>query len=187
MPPADRPRTRNGLTETIEQQDTRQPKDVGRTSAGMSRLELRAASARSVCREKPPLVAPDRSLAEALDLMRQRRGEAVLVCEDGRLVGILTERDVLQRIVGHDVDLGRPLRDYMTADPHALPADTTLLEAMQAMESGGYRNLPLLEDGRVVGLLRQHDLLDYIAEAFPQEILNLPPRPHQLMEEPEGA
>jgi hypothetical protein len=55
------------------------------------------------------------------------------------------------------------------------------------MEAGGYRNLPLVEDGQVVGLLRQHDLLDYIAEAFPQEILNLPPRPHQLMEEPEGA
>ena len=41
--------------------------------------------------------------------------------------------------------------------------------------------------GTVVGLLRQQDLLEYIAEAFPQEILNLPPRPHQTMEEQEGA
>jgi CBS-domain-containing membrane protein len=59
---------------------------------------------------------------------------------------------------------------------------------MQAMERGGYRNLPLVDDdGDLVGLLRQQDLLEYIAEAFPQEILNLPPRPHQTMEEPEGA
>jgi CBS domain-containing protein len=175
------------LTETIEQQDTRDLKHVGRTSAGMSRLELQTASARSVCRQKPPMIEPQESLADALSLMRERRGDAVLVCAGDRLVGILTERDVLQRILGHDVEPDQPVREYMTTDPHSVPADTTLIEAMRAMESGGYRNLPLIEDGRVVGLLRQHDLLDYIAEAFPQEILNLPPRPHQLMEEPEGA
>ena len=56
------------------------------------------------------------------------------------------------------------------------------------MESGHYRNLPLIDDaGKVVGMLRQQDLLSYVAEAFPQEILNLPPRPHQTMEAPEGA
>jgi len=81
----------------------------------------------------------------------------------------------------------RPVSDFMTAQPATLDAGATLVEALLAMEAGGYRNLPLVEDGQVVGLLRQHDLLDYIAEAFPQEILNLPPRPHQLMEEPEGA
>jgi CBS-domain-containing membrane protein len=59
---------------------------------------------------------------------------------------------------------------------------------MLAMESGHYRNLPLVDDaGHVVGMLRQQDLLEYVAEAFPQEILNLPPRPHQFMEAPEGA
>ena len=85
----------------------------------------------------------------------------------------------------------------MTKEPHTLSADASLLEAMQSMESGHYRNVPLVEpDGSVVGLLRQQDLIafhnpayfdDYAAEAFPEEILNLPPRPHQLMEEPEGA
>jgi CBS-domain-containing membrane protein len=59
---------------------------------------------------------------------------------------------------------------------------------MRAMEQGHFRNVPLVDDsGTVVGLLRQQDLLEYVAEAFPQEILNLPPRPHQTMEEPEGA
>jgi CBS-domain-containing membrane protein len=63
-----------------------------------------------------------------------------------------------------------------------------LLEAMRVMETGHYRNLPLVDPaGVVVGMLRQQDLLEYVAEAFPQEILNLPPRPHQLMEAPEGA
>ncbi len=76
----------------------------------------------------------------------------------------------------------------MTSEPDTLSAGATLFEAMSMMDSGGYRNLPLIDDtGNVCGLLRQQDLLDYVAEAFPQEILNLPPRPHQLMEEPEGA
>jgi len=43
------------------------------------------------------------------------------------------------------------------------------------------------ETGAPTGLLRQQDIVEYVAEAFPQEILNLPPRPHQVMEEQEGA
>jgi CBS domain-containing protein len=120
--------------------------------------------------------------------MRAAGGDALLIIEGGRLAGIMTERDVLTRILGKSVDVNRPVRDFMTAEPHTLPAEATLLEAMAAMESGHYRNLPLIDEtGQVVGMLRQQDLLEYVAEAFPQEILNLPPRPHQLMEAPEGA
>ena len=62
------------------------------------------------------------------------------------------------------------------------------MEAMRAMEQGHFRNVPLVDsEGQLVGILRQLDLLEYVAEAFPQEILNLPPRPHQLMDQPEGA
>jgi CBS domain-containing protein len=178
---------RNGLTETIEQQDTRDTKHVGRTSAGMSRLQLRSEKARSICRTDPPTVAPDTSLGDALALMRERRGEAILVTDGDRLAGILTERDVLLRVLGHELDLDSPVSTFMTPDPETLDATVTVIEAMRSMEGGGYRNVPLVEGGKVVGVLRQHDLLEYIAEAFPQEILNLPPRPHQLMEEPEGA
>jgi CBS domain-containing protein len=172
------------LTETIAKPDT---KSLGRTTAGMTRLELRTEKARAVCRPDPPSVGPQASLGDALARMRDRPGEALLVCDGDRLLGILTERDVLLRVLGREIELDRPVTEFMTADPHSLAADATLLEAMRSMESGGYRNLPLIDDGRVVGVLRQHDLLAYIAEAFPQEILNLPPRPHQLMEEPEGA
>ena len=76
----------------------------------------------------------------------------------------------------------------MTASPGTLHAEATLVDAMRAMEQGHFRNVPLVDDaGSVIGMLRQQDLLEYVAEAFPQEILNLPPRPHQTMEEPEGA
>jgi CBS domain-containing protein len=176
------------LTNTLS--ETRTTKRLGHTAAGVSRLELRRQPARVLARpEPPPTVTPRIPLADALALMRQSGGAALLVADEGGgLVGILTERDVLKRVLGRELEQGRPVSDFMTADPHTLPADASLLEAMRAMETGNYRNLPLVdEDGQVIGMLRQQDLLEYIAEAFPQEILNLPPRPHQTMEEPEGA
>jgi len=167
---------------------TAQTKSVGRTTYGMSRIDLRNEKVRAVAQREPISVAPDVTLDQALAKMRAAGGDALLIIDAGRLVGIVTERDVLTRILGQGVDGNRPVSDLMTAQPHTLPAEATLLEAMAQMESGHYRNLPLIDEaGQVVGMLRQQDLLEYVAEAFPQEILNLPPRPHQLMEAPEGA
>jgi CBS domain-containing protein len=163
-------------------------KSVGHTSAGISRKDLRNEKARAVARPALVGIAPDTTLGQALAQMRASGGDALLVVDDDRLVGILTERDVLTRVLGREVDENRPVRDFMTAQPHTLPAEATLLDALAAMESGHHRDLPLVDDvGQIVGMVRQQDLLEYVAEAFPQEILNLPPRPHQLMEAPDGA
>src|SRR3972149_5126684 len=76
----------------------------------------------------------------------------------------------------------------MAADPDTLTADATVGDALALMDRGGYRHVPIVDGkGRIAGLLRQQDVLEYLAEAFPEEILNLPPRPHQRMEEPDGA
>ncbi|MDX6424379.1 MAG: hypothetical protein QOI67_1850 [Gaiellaceae bacterium] len=169
-------------------QGTARTKNAANTTAAIGRLELRNEKARTLARPDPGTVTPETTLRDALREMRARGGDAILVKSDGRVAGILTERDILTRVLAAEADDGRPVSEFMTADPQTLTADASLLEAMQTMERGHYRNLPLTEpDGKVVGLLRQQDLLEYIAEAFPQEILNLPPRPHQLMEEPEGA
>jgi CBS domain-containing protein len=169
-------------------QGSARTKSASDTTAAIGRLELRSQKARTLARPEPGMIGPGTTLREAMDRMRSQGGDAVLVTEGGRVAGILTERDVLTRLLGAEVDYGRPVSEFMTAQPHTLPADTSLLDAMQAMERGHYRNVPLVgDDGEVVGLLRQQDVLSYIAEAFPQEILNLPPRPHQLAEQPEGA
>jgi CBS domain-containing protein len=167
---------------------TAQTKFVGRTSSGMSRLDVRNEKVRAVAQHEPVSIAPSATLDEALAKMRSSGGDALLVIDGSRLAGIVTERDVLTRVLGQEVDGRRPVGEFMTSEPQTLNAEATLLEAMQIMESGHFRDLPLVDDaGSVVGMLRQHDLLEYVAEAFPQEILNLPPRPHQLMEAPEGA
>ncbi len=169
-------------------QGSARTKSADSTTAAIGRLELGREKARAVAAASPVAVSPDTSLVEALSQMRANGGDALLVTEGGRAAGILTERDVLTRILGAGVDEHQPVRSFMTADPHTMSADASLLDAMRAMEEGHYRNLPLVEaDGTVVGLLRQQDVIEYIAEAFPQEILNLPPRPHQMAEQPEGA
>jgi CBS domain-containing protein len=76
----------------------------------------------------------------------------------------------------------------MTTDPKRLRLESTIRDAIALMATGRYRNVPLVDDaGRIVGVVRQQDVLRYLAESFPEELLNLPPRPHQRIEEPEGA
>jgi CBS domain-containing protein len=174
--------------DSYDVQGSARTKSASNTTAAIGRLQLRTEKARTLARPDPVTVAPDTSLREALAQMRARGGDAILVAENNRLAGILTERDVLTRVLGAALDDSQPVSELMTKAPHTLSADASVLEAMQAMESGHYRNVPLTEpDGSVVGLLRQQDLIEFIAEAFPEEILNLPPRPHQLMDQPEGA
>lgn len=120
--------------------------------------------------------------------MQQARGDCLLVCDGRRLVGIITERDILMKVLGKDIDHSQGVEAFMTPNPDTLTLEDTVSAALEMMERGGYRNIPLLgRDGEVAGLLRSQDVLEYVAEAFPEEVLNLPPRPHQKMEEPEGA
>jgi len=76
----------------------------------------------------------------------------------------------------------------MTTKPHHLHLDETVRDAIELMQTGRYRNVPLLDDDdQLMGVVRPQDILKSLAEAFPEELLNLPPRPHQRMKEPEGA
>ncbi|HUQ78020.1 MAG TPA: CBS domain-containing protein [Patescibacteria group bacterium] len=146
-----------------------------------------------VGRREPVTVAPGTSLADCLAAIRQTgTGDSVFVVDaSGRLAGVLTERDIFARLVGHDVapiDLAEPVETLMTTSPHHLHLDATVRAAIELMQTGRYRNVPLLDDDDVLqGVVRPQDLLKYLAEAFPEELLNLPPRPHQTMKRAEGG
>jgi len=116
-------------------------------------------------------------------------GDSVFVCDPtGRLVGVLTERDIFGRIVGGRVDLTQPVESLMTTEPHTLDLDDTIRDAIVLMQTGRYRNVPLVDDeGHLVGVVRQADIIKYLAESFPEELLNLPPRLHQRMKAAEGG
>ena len=146
-----------------------------------------------VARRDPVTVAPGTTLRDCIAaIQRSGTGDSVFVTDsDGRLAGVLTERDIFARLVGGDVpevDLDGPVETLMTTEPRHLRLSDTVRAAMELMQTGRYRNVPLLDgDNRLVGVVRPQDLLKYLAEAFPEELLNLPPRPHQQMEKPEGG
>jgi CBS domain-containing protein len=141
-------------------------------------------------RRDPLRVGPGTSLADCLRaIQRTGTGDSVVVVgPDQRLVGVLTERDILARLVGTAEDLAQPVEALMNAQPHVLHLEDPIRDAVALMETGRYRNVPIVDGGGIVtGIVRPQDVLRYLAEAFPEEVLNLPPRPHQQMTEPEGA
>ncbi|HEY7942026.1 MAG TPA: CBS domain-containing protein [Candidatus Limnocylindrales bacterium] len=149
---------------------------------------LHAEKVTALAQRAPLLVESGTTVAAAIQRMRAARGEPALVVRDGRLEGIFTERDVLLKVLGHDVASDAPVDAFMKPRPQTLTEDATLGDAAHLMDRGRFRHVPIVDpEGRPVLTLRQQDILAYIAEAFPEEILNLPPRPHQRLEEPEGA
>ena len=145
---------------------------------------------RVLSRGAPVTVAPGSSLADCLRaIQRTGTGDSVFVCDpSGRLVGVLTERDIFGRIVGGDVDLAKPVESMMTTTWHHLHVEETVRDAIELMQTGRYRNVPLLDDeDHLHGVVRPQDILKFLAEAFPEELLNLPPRPHQRMRKAEGG
>ena len=145
---------------------------------------------RVLSRRQPVTVQPGTSLKDCVRaIQRTGTGDSVFVVDaEGRLAGVLTERDVFGRLVGGDIDLAQPVETLMTTQPKTLDLDQTIRDAIDLMQTGRYRNVPVVDDaGRLVGVVRQADLLKYLAESFPEELLNLPPRPHQRLRAPEGA
>jgi CBS domain-containing protein len=165
--------------------DVKRPND---TTEALTRRELRSEKLKAVGRREPAIVSPGTSIGDAVERMRRNHGEALLICDGDRLIGILTERDVMLKVLARGVDMDASVDRFMTAQPDTLTSDATVEDALRLMERGGYRTIPLTEaEGKVVGVLRQQDIVEFVAEAFPQEILNLPPRPHQIADQAEGG
>lgn len=141
-------------------------------------------------RGSPISVSADTTLAQAVALMQKRRIGCLLVVDDeGCLIGIFTERDLLNRVVGHPVDLAVARIDkYMTANPETLAADDRLAWALNRMHVGGYRHVPIISEGLVpLGVLSVKDIVDDIVELFPAEIQNLPPDPSHESPQTDGG
>lgn len=114
-------------------------------------------------RKRAPVVntlGPDDSVARAVHTMADRRVGAVLVVDQGELVGIFSERDVLRRVLAVGRDPERtPLAEVMTREPVTSTPQESSSRAVAKMRVAGFRHLPILEGGRVVDTLSIRDLL----------------------------
>jgi len=103
-------------------------------------------------------VSPSTTVADAASLMSTRQVGSALVLEGDRLVGIFTERDVL-RAVASDFDAEHhPVTEFMTKGPKTIGPDVDAHEALESMFAFGFRHLPVVDDGRVVGIVSMRDV-----------------------------
>jgi CBS domain-containing protein len=109
--------------------------------------------------QDPVTLMPSATVKEACQRMRDRRIGAVLVTDDDRrLLGIFTGRDAVHRVLAEGKSAARTtLADVMTPDPDTMPPGKMAIEALRLMEDGRYRHLPIVEDGRVVGIVSRFD------------------------------
>ena len=113
--------------------------------------------------QQPVMLPPEATVMEACRAMRDRRVGSVVVADaDARLKGIFTGRDAVCRVLAIGKDAATTvLRDVMTADPSTLSPDRSAVEALRLMWDGGFRHLPVVKAGRVVGVISRGDFKGY--------------------------
>lgn len=137
----------------------------------------------------PVTVETGTPVGRVVDEVQKRNVGCVLVYEAGRMIGIITERDMLLKVVARDVDYTTAkIDDFMTRDPVTLSPDDSVGDAAALMTEHNFRHIPIIaRNGTATGIVSIKDIIQLLAESFPEQVLNLPPRPHQRMETPEGG
>jgi CBS domain-containing protein len=103
-------------------------------------------------------VSPSTTVGEAISLMAQNRIGSALVMEGGKLIGIFTERDTVRAISqSHDAP-DHEISSWMTRDPKTVSPDVEVDTALRTMLDNGFRHLPVVEGGAVIGMVSMRDL-----------------------------
>jgi CBS domain-containing protein len=119
-------------------------------------------------------VAPKDSVLQAIEIMATRHVGALLVMEQGALIGIISERDYARKVIlkkrsSHDTPVG----DIMTAQPVTVAPEDTVHRCMQVMTEGRFRHLPVVRSGQVVGMLSIGDLVKAVMDEQSRQIEQL--------------
>jgi CBS domain-containing protein len=112
-----------------------------------------------------PIAEPTMPVADAINRMRADGIDCLLVCADGRLLGIFTDRDAVLKVAGRRME-AFDLRDVMTPDPVVLRPADTLAIAIHKMAVGGFRHIPIVDDGRPIGVLAARDVFRHLAASL---------------------
>ena len=128
------------------------------------------------------------TVAAAVELMRKNRVGSVLIVEEKKLVGIFTERDLLKKILAAGRSLGVPITAAMTSNPVSVNVRDSVRRAVERMQAGGYRHLPVVDErDHPVGMLSAKRIVRFLAEHFPSTVYNQPPDPSRVPDRAEGA
>jgi signal-transduction protein with cAMP-binding, CBS, and nucleotidyltransferase domain len=109
----------------------------------------------------PLTVAPGLPVADAIRQMHASGGDCLLVVDGGQLVGIFTDRDAVVKATDKRLAMYK-VRDFMTPDPVVLRHDDTLAVAIHKMAVGEFRHIPIVEDGRPIGVVAAADIFRHL-------------------------
>lgn len=119
----------------------------------------------STLKQTPPVtIHQSATVGDVVAKMLATNIGALLIVDDkGTLVGIFSERDLLKRVVGIVTDFDRlPITELMTPRPESVSQTDTLNFVLQKMDAGGYRHVPVVQDGKPVGIISARDMLKFL-------------------------
>ena len=130
-------------------------------------------SVRDVIASQKPLTAPgNTTIATATKLMKKHSVGALMIVEDGHLAGIFTERDAVFRVLAESRDPKKThVAEVMTTKPMTIGPDKALGHALLMMHEGGFRHVPVVENGKPLGMISARDALGPELRQFEGELL----------------
>jgi CBS domain-containing protein len=110
-------------------------------------------------------IAPETPFEVAVQTLVRQKVDLLEVVENGKLIGVLSIRDVVTRIgPDYQAKLRRPVRDFMTPNPETLPPDAPVTFAINKMDVGGYRHIPVVQGERMLGVVSARDVIAYLVK-----------------------
>lgn len=128
------------------------------------------------------------SVKSTIEKMRAENQHCAIILDEGSLVGIFTDRDILNKVIDSRETWDLPIEDVMTPSPLTVQAKHRADMALALMDFKHFRNVPVLDDdGKVVGNLTHYAIIKYLSDRFPESVYNLPPDPEQVTKKRGGA
>ncbi len=107
----------------------------------------------------PATVTSDATIQQAAQMMQEKNVSSLLIVEEGQLKGIITDRDLRRKVVAVNLDVTLPIVEIMTAEPRTASSDTQAFEAMIIMSELGIHHLPVVDDGKLTGIVSSPDIM----------------------------
>jgi predicted transcriptional regulator len=125
-------------------------------------------------RETIHSVGPNTLVTECVRTMTAKKIGALIVMDGEKLVGIFTERDALNKVLAAGLEPGKTkVSDVMTKDPYSIPPTTTVGEAMELVTKRRFRHLPIVKNGKVLGVISSGDLTHWLVKEQVGEVQEL--------------
>lgn len=129
-------------------------------------MPVREVMSRRALLKAPPTI----TASKAAKMMAEKNAGAVVILEGGHVAGIFTERDIVFRVVARGLDpVATRVADVMTRDPRTVDPDKPFGHALLVMHEGGFRHLPVVHDGKLLGIVSARSAMDPDLEEFVSE------------------